>query len=396
MLNYLKKKNNKFRILRIISTLDPKSGGPQASIVESTNALCDVGYSVDILTSDKKNYLKHKNCKFKVIKLNLDSKSYNFSFKIINWIRNNKKDYDFIIIHGIWEFNSLLARIFIKKNYYIILHGQLDPYFATATFKRIKKQIYWYLIERQNLLNSNGVFVSGKAETHMIKNTYVNTDNLKILNIGYSNNIHKIKISNKNYEHKFYKKIPILKNKKFILFLGRIDHKKGLDIMLNSILIINDMKNFYFLVAGFNKFKNKYEKDLINKINSYKKLKERVVITNFLEKDLKIAALSFCEATILPSRGENFGVSVTESLYFSKPPLITNKVGIFNEIKKYNAGIISSDNYTSIANMIKKFINLDKKTLSEYKKNSKRCFNDIFDIKEKNNKLIKIINKNVS
>ncbi|MDA7443711.1 hypothetical protein N8775_05360, partial [Candidatus Pelagibacter ubique] len=147
----------KIKILKIITTLNPKSGGPQASITASSNALCNIGFSVDILTSDKKNFIKKTDRKFKIIKLNTDSKSYNFSFKIIKWIIDNKKNYDFFIIHGLWEFNSLLARIFIKKNYFVVTHGQLDPYFKTLKFKRIKKQIYWNLIEHQNLINSKGI-----------------------------------------------------------------------------------------------------------------------------------------------------------------------------------------------------------------------------------------------
>ena len=117
------------KILKIITTLNPKSGGPQATIIQNSNNLCNNGFSVDILTSDKKNFIKRADHKFKIIKLNTDSKPYNFSFKIIKWIINNKKNYDFFIIHGLWEFNSLLARIFIKKNYFVVTHGQLDPYF---------------------------------------------------------------------------------------------------------------------------------------------------------------------------------------------------------------------------------------------------------------------------
>lgn len=383
------------KILKIITTLNPKSGGPQATIIQNSNNLCNNGFSVDILTSDKKNFIKKADHKFKIVKLNTDSKPYNFSFKIIKWIINNKKNYDFFIIHGLWEFNSLLARIFIKKNYFVVTHGQLDPYFKTLTFKKIKKQIYWYLIEHQNLINSKGILVSGKSEIKMIKNSFVNTDNLKLLDVGYSNYLIPKMIQKKHYNKTFYKNFPILKNKKFILFIGRINHKKGLDILVDAILKVNDLKNFYFLFAGFDNFKDDYVRNILKKINANTILQQRVVISKFLEKDLKIAALSLCSATILPSRGENFGVSVVESLMFSKPPLITNKVGIYHEIQKYNAGLISELNKISITKMIQKFINIDQKSLIRFKKNSKKCYNDIFDIKEENNKLINLLKQNV-
>jgi glycosyltransferase involved in cell wall biosynthesis len=380
------------KILKIITTLNPKSGGPQATIIQNSNNLCNNGFSVDILTSDKKNFIKRADHKFKIIKLNTDSKPYNFSFKIIKWIINNKKNYDFFIIHGLWEFNSLLARIFIKKNYFVVTHGQLDPYFNTLTFKKIKKQIYWYLIEHQNLINSKGILVSGKSEIKMIKNSFVNTDNIKLLDVGYSNYLIPKMIQKKHYNKTFYKNFPILKNKKFILFIGRINHKKGLDILVDAILKVNDLKNFYFLFAGFDNFKDDYVRNILKTINANIILQQRVVISKFLEKDLKIAALSLCSATILPSRGENFGVSVVESLMFSKPPLITNKVGIFHEIIKYKAGLICKSNRLSITTMIQKFINLKKNELSKYQKNSFKCYQNIFNINEKNNNNLKILN----
>ena len=381
----------KIKILRIISTLNPESGGPQASIIKSSNSLVDGGFEVDVLVSDKKNYINNKKNKFNIIKLGIENRSYNFSFKIIDWIKKNKKKYDFFIIEGIWEFNSLLARLYIKKNYFIITHGQLDPYFAENIFKRLKKQVYWALFEKKNLINSNGILVSGSNEIKMIKNTFVNTKGIKVHNVGYSYNLNIINDEKKNYKKIFDNKFPKLKKMKFILFLGRIHHKKGCDILLDAILRVKDLNNYKFLIVGFSNRLNKYENYILKKINSNKRLYTSVFTSKFVSNDLKVACLKMCEATILPSRGENFGVSVTETLSVGKIPLITNKVGIFNEIKKYNSGIICNDNHLSVAIMIKKFINFKKKTLMKYKKNSKRCFKDIFDINVENNKLIKII-----
>ena len=379
------------KILQIISTLNPRSGGPQAGIIESSNRLSSSNISVDILTSDNKNYLKDKKIKFKIIKLNIKPRSYNFSFKLIKWINKNKKKYDFFIIHGLWEFNSLLARLFIKKNYYIIPHGQLDPYFSNNTFKRIKKQIYWNLIEKKNIINSNGILVSGENEKLMLKNTFVNTTKINIVDIGYANQIQKIKFKKINYKKIFEKKFPDLKNKKFILFIGRIHHKKGCDILLEAIKEIKDLKGYKFLIAGFSEKLSFYEKKIIQMISSHETLKNNITVSNFLTENIKVASLKFSDATILPSRGENFGVSVSESISISKIPLITSKVGIYEYIKKYKAGLVCDANKNSIYKMIYKYINLNQKQKNLYKKNSLKCFNEIFNIKNKNNKLIKLL-----
>ena len=45
----------KIRILRIISSLDPKYGGPSKTIIDSSVTLNKQGFKVDILTSDNEN-----------------------------------------------------------------------------------------------------------------------------------------------------------------------------------------------------------------------------------------------------------------------------------------------------------------------------------------------------
>ena len=52
----------KLKILRIISSLDPKFGGPTRGIIETSKQLIDSGLETEILTLDKKkfNYSKIK------------------------------------------------------------------------------------------------------------------------------------------------------------------------------------------------------------------------------------------------------------------------------------------------------------------------------------------------
>lgn len=231
--------------------------------------------------------------------------------------------------------------------------------------------------------------MSGENEKLMLKNTFVNTTKINIINIGYAYYIQKIKFKKINYKKIFEKKFPNLKNKKFILFIGRIHHKKGCDILLEAIKKIKDLKGYKFLIAGFSENLSFYEKKIIQKISSHEILRNNITVSNFLTNHIKVASLKFSDATILPSRGENFGVSVSESISISKIPLITSKVGIFRHIKKYKAGLVCDPNKNSIYRMINNYINLNQKQKNLYKKNSLKCFNEVFNIKNKDNKLIK-------
>ena len=146
----------KKKILRIVTSLNPKYGGPSVGIIESSKHLVKHGFKVDIVTLDKK---KISNIKIKDIKIinfsDYLGEHFRFSFKLFLWLLKSRKNYDNFIIHGLWQFPTLLARLLLKKKYFVFIHGQLDPFFGLDFLKKLKKIIYWYLLEYQNLKKAN-------------------------------------------------------------------------------------------------------------------------------------------------------------------------------------------------------------------------------------------------
>ena len=55
-----------------------------------------------------------------------------------------------------------------KKKYFTFIHGFLDPFFRLNLIKKIKKQIYWYLIEKKNLLLSRSVILTSEEEKKLL------------------------------------------------------------------------------------------------------------------------------------------------------------------------------------------------------------------------------------
>ena len=373
------KKNN---ILRIIHTLNPSLGGPSNAIIDHSKALVNCGFSVDILTSDKKKYLKKKIKNIRIINKGSSLGNYGFNFNIILWLYRNKKKYDLFIVHELWRFYTLLARI-ILNNYFVFIHGQLDPFFKKNLFKLIKKKIYWYLIEKKNLIKANSILLTTELEKKLIENTYVNTNGIKKNVIKYG--IIKKNLNKKKISELFYKKFKNLRNKKFYLFLGRFHEKKGCEILVKSIFKIKENFSDIILMAGPLTNSN-YEKKLFNLINKYK-LKDKFIFVDALYGELKWAAIQESKAMVLPSHGENFGVSLIESLSFSKPVLTTFKVNTYKEILNYRAGFVSKNNSHDFSKILKKFSKLKNKNIRIMSDNALKCFNKEFN-------LLKITKKN--
>ena len=381
-------KKKQIKLLRIIPTLDKSFGGPSFATIESSIILSQKGISVDIITCDNSNksFKKLKNIKIINFGPNYFG-NYRLNFKIYNWLKKNKDKYDIFIVHGLWTYLSLIARLLIKKKYFIFTHGQLDPFFSKNFFKMIKKKIYWFFLEKSNLLQSKKVLVTSNKEIRFLNNTFVNTDGIKYQKIQYG--IIKDNFDKKKISLHFYKKFPLLKGKSFYLFLGRYHEKKGCDILIESINILKNEFKDVILMCGPLKNSN-HLNNLYNLIKKYK-LEKKVILSDAIYGDLKWGAINESKAMLLASHGENFGVSLVESLSCGKPVITTNKVGISDDIIKYNAGIISNDDIKSFTRNFKKFINFNTKTKKDMSKNSTKCFNSNFNLRSNQNSLFNLL-----
>ncbi|MDC1055536.1 glycosyltransferase [Candidatus Pelagibacter ubique] len=378
----------KIKILRIISSLDKKYGGPPATIIDNSIVLNQNGFEVDIVTSDPINSNFSISKKLNIINLGPAIGNYKFNLKLFFWLIKNKEKYDKFIIHGIWQFNTLIARLVLKKKYFIFTHGQLDPFFYKEKLKVIKKFFYWKLFERKNLLQSDSLLLTSKDEQKNIKNTFVNTVGIKSTVISYG--ILKPNINIYESKKKFKQKYRIFKNTKFFLYIGRFHEKKGCDILIRSIKKIIDQEfNIKILMIGPNSSHKNKLKNLTNNLN----LRKNIYWLGPLYDDLKWGAIASSEGMVLASNGENFGVSIAESLSLGTPVIITNKVNIYREILEYKCGLVANNSIEDFSKTIIKFLKLNKKKKNKMRVNSKLCFNDKFNLKFNQNKLISILKR---
>lgn len=392
----------KIKILRIIPSLDPIFGGPSKTIFDSSFMLTKKGFKVDILTGEQKGSSKKNNIKninmFKSNKIKIINKGkhslgvYCFNLAQFKWLRKNRYKYDYTIVHGLWQFTTLMARILLKKKYFVFIHGQLDPWFKENFFKKIKKQIYWFLFEKKNLLNSKSILVTSKGEKSSLDKTFVNTNGIKKIVIRYG--IFKPKINKKKVLAKFYKKFPKLKNKNFYLFLGRFHEKKGCETLIKSAKLIEQEFKDKILLAGPQNGTN-YERK-IKKLSINYNLNKKIIFSDMLTNEIKWGAILASKAMVLSSHGENFGVSLVESMSLGRPVLTTNKVNIYKEILIDKAGFIANDNVNDFSNILKKFNKLKKDELKILSNNAHRCFTKNFDLSiDKKNSLNNLIKKNI-
>ncbi|UFH52826.1 glycosyltransferase [Spirosoma sp. KNUC1025] len=83
-----------------------------------------------------------------------------------------------------------------------------------------------------------------------------------------------------------------------------------------------------------------------------------IFFTGMLSDDTKWGAFYGCEAFILPSHQENFGIAIVEALACSKPVLISDQVNIWREIMNAGSGIVVADTLEGTEQAIFSWLNV--------------------------------------
>ncbi len=198
------------------------------------------------------------------------------------------------------------------------------------------------------------------------------------------------KFNKKKSINLFNKNFPRLKNKKFLLFLGRFHEKKGCDTLIKAlnILLKKNIKINVLLAGPNNTFK-----DNLKSLSKKYGLQKNLFWSDTIINDLKWGAILSSSGMVLASNGENFGVALAESLSCSRPVLTTNKVNIYKEILKHKAGFVSKNSVNDFSKILEKFNNFNKVKKRQLSKNSLICFNKNFNLEYKNNILAKFLKK---
>jgi glycosyltransferase involved in cell wall biosynthesis len=134
------------------------------------------------------------------------------------------------------------------------------------------------------------------------------------------------------------------------MYLGRISHKKGLDLLIKSLPAIRaDVPGCHLAIVG-------PDDEVLTP--SLRSLAERegvdgaVTFTGKLAGDAKREALAAADVWALPSHSENFGNAVVEAMAASRAVVISPAVNIAREIAAAGAGVVAELDPAAIASAV--------------------------------------------
>ena len=402
--------NTPLNILHVVGSMDPAKGGISEGIRNITSYIYDLGYHCEVVCLDDPKTIYLPVDRIPIHAVGPSKGPWQYSPKLKHWLFENLDRFDVIVINGLWIHCCYLTWRLLKKirkkatnnnsghpRLFVMPHGMLDPYFQLAFGRKIKAArnwLYFQLLEKKILNDADGVFFTTESELMLARQTFRSYHPKKEVNIGYG--IVPPPAFNHAMSAAFYKTCPRVSGKPYLLFLGRIDIKKGVDILIQSYVALAkervavDLPLPPLVIAGPG-LETEFGKKMIELARSETGLDEQIFFTGMLTGDAKWGAFYNSQAFILPSHQENFGIAVAEAMACQKPVLISDQVNIMNEVKQNNAGLVAPDTIEGTTKLITRWLNTPPANQTEMAGNAVQTFAKQFDIQISATNFIKAI-----
>jgi len=389
----------------VINTLRREDGGPSESVLRSSAALRKLGHEVEVVTADAVGTLAPVGADFPFRPLGGFGRS-----TLGRWLGENWARFDAVIVQGLWQ-TAHTVRCALRGSgvpYFVFPHGMLDPAFARLyPFKHIKKQLYWWWREGRALREAAAVCFTSEEERQRARGTFrPYAVNERVVAYGTAK---PPSAPERQAEMKevFLEKFPVLRGSDFLLFLGRLHHKKGLHELIEGFAKFREMQRAseskppILVIAGpcsepklLRSLMRQADRLGLSQLNlrrdepgegsiletSVSGESARLIWLPMLGDDLKWGALLASEAFVLSSHQENFGIAVAEALACGRPVLISDKVNIWREIAESRAGLVASDTVEGIVDLLTRWSALAPAERAEMSAAAVECFERNFEI----------------
>jgi glycosyltransferase involved in cell wall biosynthesis len=367
------------RLLHVLPSLDPSGGGPTEAVRQGGVRCVDMGHEVEVLSLDDPAAPFLSEFPLRVHAIGPSRGAYRYNSRLSGWMRTHARRFDAVIINGLWQYHSFGAWRALQGAgvpYFVFTHGMLDPWFKkTYPLKHIRKWLYWPWAEYRVLRDADAVLFTCEEERLLARKSFwLYKAHETVVAFGTSQPPREAD----RLREMFLAAYPGLRGKRLLLFLGRIQAKKGCDLLLQAFArVCGADPTLHVVMAGPDQVGWCAE---LQALASSLGIGERVSWPGMLQGDLKWGAFYASEAFALPSHQENFGIAVAEALGCSLPVLISDKVNIWREIEADGAGFVATDSVDGTTHNLRRWLDLVPHALDQMRMRALASFERRFTV----------------
>ena len=268
-----------------------------------------------------------------------------YSRELSAFLDENIARFDLVHIHEIWHHAGYAASKAARKSgipYIVTIHGELSEW--SFQHKGWKKLLYRKVALDKIFKNAFAFHAITQAEKE------------RIAELGYDtpvivapNGIDPTPFDELPNPSAFLEKHPALEGKRVILFMGRLNPNKGLDILAHSFSTLrNQFPDAALLVAGPDEEGTQIK---VESILRFEGTLDSVIFTGMLTGEDRLAAMSIADVFVLPSYSEGFSIAILEAMAARLPVVITDGCN-FPEVGEHGSGFVVEASETPVAEAI--------------------------------------------
>lgn len=271
---------------------------------------------------------------------------WRFSIPLARALRKAIQEVDIVHIHSLYLFHNLVAAHYCRKNnvpYLVRPHGTLDPFLYKR--HRLRKSVMEFLSEDRNIKYAAAIHFTTEEEKKLAAPYIFQTPGI-VVPLGLELSEYEDMPERGTFKSQY----PETKGKKIILFFGRLNFKKGLDILVQAFArVARDRDDVHLVLAGPD---NEGYGEKVRGWLHRNGVLNRATFTGMLTGEDKLAVLRDADIFVLPSYTENFGISVVEAMACGLPVVISDKVNIWREVEASGAGRVAPCDADRFAEMM--------------------------------------------
>ena len=366
-------------ILHVIGSLSPADGGPPEAVRQLAEIYAECRDPLEILCQDPPDapWLKDFPCPVHALGQRWLGR-YGLSPRLWRWLHHNASRFDGIVMNGLWIFPDIAVHSAARRArvpYLVFAHGALSPWFEQFRLKHIKKTIYWPL-QYAVLRDARSVLFTSAIERDQATHSFrPHRWNANVIPYG----INEPKADPAGQIQAFYAQMPMLRDRRFLLFLSRLHVVKACDLIIDAFArVAGEFPDVDLVMAGPDQVG---WKAALQQQCTQAGIAHRVHWPGMFAGDVKWGALRAADALLLPSHTENFGVVIVESLAAGRPVLISNKVNISPDIGACGAGLVDDDTSDGIERLLRRWLELPAAERDAMAARASACFRERYSMK---------------
>ena len=344
------------RILHVVESLAPRYGGPSVACPALCRELVRRGHEVAIYTTnvDGDRLLDvplgqpifEKGVEIRYFPGWIQPREYKLSLALWRALREKVKTFDVAHIYSVYGFPTAAATHFCRihgRPYLLHPHGSLDPYLRRR--HQFRKWLYTKLLLQRSFRYASAVLFNSSEEMRLaadwpgLNSPAANGRSAPKKFVAY------VGVEDEWFEQanraaceRLMRKFPQLSERRLVVFFGRLNFKKGLDILARAFARVGSAReDVHLVLAGPD------SEGYVHKVRGWLKeggVLEKTTYTGPLAGEDRFALMHAAEVFVLPSYTENFGAAVAEAMACAVPVVISDQVNIWPEVAQAGAGLV--------------------------------------------------------